>query len=83
VLWVLGGPQKRRGTFFGPLNCLNFLDLDLLQGVTAAESTVAVPRGAVSLKTPLIGGTLGNGGFGGGGAFVGGEGFDLHGWCYD
>ena len=23
VLWELGGPQKRHGTFFGPLNCLS------------------------------------------------------------
>lgn len=35
---------------------------------------MAVPGGTVSLKTPLIGGTLGHGSFGGGG------GFDLHGW---
>ena len=28
VLRVEVGPQKRHGTFFGPLNCLNFLDLD-------------------------------------------------------
>ena len=41
---------------------------------------MAVPGGTVSLKTPLIGETLGNGGFGGGGAFGGGGGLGLHGW---
>ena len=35
---------------------------------------MAVPGGSVSLKTPLRGGTLVNGGYGGGG------GFGLHGW---
>ena len=74
MLWVLVGPQKRHETFFGPLNCLNFLRLDSSEEVTAAGSAVAVPGGTVSLKTSLIGGILGNGGFGGGG------GFDLHGW---
>ena len=74
VLWVLVGPQKRHGTFFGLLNCLNFFDLDWSEGVTAAGSAVAVPGGTVSLKTLLKGRTLGIGGFGGGG------GLGLRGW---
>ena len=41
---------------------------------------MAVPSGTVAFKKPLIGGTLGNGGFEEGGAFGGDGGLGLHGW---